>query len=346
MSRAERRRRRHRRRRGLVILVALLALTAGAVYEVRGLATDHGPRIPPGRPVTFVVTEGESTQEIADALERAGVVDSAVRFRRDAEDRGLDQQLKPGTYPLTTGMDPAAVVELLATGSPLGVQFTIPEGFTVAQIVDRIAGTHRFSRQQLERALRDRSLVSDYRPRGKPLEGLLFPQTYRIQTGDTPVTVLQAMLDQLGAQLGGVDLSDNPAHLDPYQVLVVASMIEREARVDEDRPRIARVIYNRLARHMPLQIDATVLYALGNRKAKLSDQDLRVNSPFNTYLHAGLPPTPICSPGMKSIQAALQPSDGNWLYYVLVSADGHHAFTADPREFARLKAAAKAKGLL
>jgi UPF0755 protein len=142
------------------------------------------------------------------------------------------------------------------------------------------------------------------------------------------------------------DPATMPRHLSPYQILTIASMVEREAKVPEDRPKIARVIYNRLAKGQPLQIDATVQYALGDGKPRLSTEDLQVDSPYNTYLHTGLPPTPIASPGEASIEAAIRPADGPWLFYVLIDGDGHHAFTASATEFARLKDEARRKGLL
>jgi UPF0755 protein len=216
----------------------------------------------------------------------------------------------------------------------------------VAQIVDRIAAAHRFSKAQVVKALSSPELQVPFRPKGVHiLEGLLFPQTYAINKQDTPVTVLQRMLDQLQSVMSNYDLRTAPMHLSPYQVLTVASLIEREAKVSADRPKIARVIYNRLAKGQKLQVDATVQYALGTSR-RLSDKDLAVKSPYNSYLHAGLPPTPIASPGEDSIRAALQPASGPWLFYVLVSKDGHHAFTASPDEFARLKQEARRKGLL
>jgi UPF0755 protein len=131
----------------------------------------------------------------------------------------------------------------------------------------------------------------------------------------------------------------------PYEALIVASLVESEAKVDEDRPKIARVIYNRLARGEPLGIDASVLYAIHQRKANLTDSDLKTASPYNTRLKAGLPPTPINSPGQKSIDAALNPAPGDWLYYVLTDKDGHHYFTNNAADFQRAVNDAKARGV-
>jgi UPF0755 protein len=345
VSRVERHQRKRRRRRGVLVMLLLLVAAGGVVSQALRLTADRQRRITPGQPVTITVSSGESSAQIGQTLTDAGVVESVGRFRAAAEDRGLDGLLKPGTYQLETGMDIDAVLDLLAKGPSVGVPFTIPEGFTVAQIVDRIAATGEFSKAELRKALEGKRLIAPYRPKTvKSLEGLLFPDTYAIEPDDTPVTVLQDMLDQLQIVLTRYDLGAAPENLTPYQVLIVASMIEREAKVDGDRPKVATVIYNRLRDRRRLEIDATVEYAVGHRG--LTAKDLESDSPYNTYRRVGLPPTPIASPGEASIRAALQPAPGDWRYYVLISKDGQHAFTASYTEFQRLKAEAKAKGLL
>jgi len=346
-SKRERRRDLRRRTRGIIVFVVLIGLLTTGAYEAFRLTSRRAPKVQAGRPVNITIAPGEGSRQIGKALERAGVIDSAGRFRAIASARGLDGALKPGDYQLETVMDVDSVIDILVRGPNLGTPFTVPEGFTVQQIVDRIAATKRFSKASLEKALVSRNLEVPFRPRGtKTLEGLLFPQTYRIDKQATATAVLQQMLDQLDSVMNQFDLSATPRHLSPYQVLIVASMVEREAKVPEDRPKIARVIYNRLARGQPLQIDATVQFALGTGKPRLSTRDLQVASPYNTYLHSGLPPTPIASPGQDSIKAAMEPANGPWLYYVLIDADGRHAFTDSATEFARLKDEAKRKGLL
>jgi UPF0755 protein len=346
-SKLERRRSRRRRTRGIVVFVVLLALITGGAYEAFRLTSHRRPEVQPGRPVNITIQPGEGSRQIGRALERAGVIESAGRFRAVASARGLDGALKPGDYQLETVMDVDSVIDILVRGPNLGTPFTIPEGFTVQQVVDRIAATKRFSKAALGKALTDPGLEVPFRPKGvKSLEGLLFPQTYRIDKDATPASVLQQMLDQADQAMNQFDLTATPRHLSPYQILTIASMVEREAKVPEDRPKIARVIYNRLAKRQPLQIDATVQYALGAKKPRLSTKDLQVASPYNTYLHVGLPPTPIASPGQDSIKAAMEPADGPWLFYVLTDADGHHAFTASSTEFARLKDQARREGLL
>jgi len=346
MSRVERRLRRRRRRRGVLVMGALLAIVGVVVFQaLQWSAAREKKAPPPGQPVTITVSSGQSSVEIGRALREAWVVDSVNRFRDVAEERGLDSSLKPGTYKLETGMSIDTVLEILAKGPSTGVPLTIPEGFTVAQIADKLVATDQFTKDEVTKALKSKDLIVPFRPKGvTSLEGLLFPETYGIEKDDTAVGVLQDMVDQLEVVLSRYQLSTAPQGLNPYQLLIVASMIEREAKVDGDRAKIAAVIYNRLAAGKRLEIDATVEYATGH--SKLTARDLQVDSPYNTYTSDGLPPTPIAAPGEAAIKAALQPADGDWIYYVLSSKEGEHAFTSSYQEFLQLKAQARAKGLL
>jgi UPF0755 protein len=326
---------------GLLLLLA----GAGVFQALQWSAAREKKAPPPGQPVTITVASGQSSVEIGRALREAGVVDSVNRFRDVAEERGLDGSLKPGTYKLVTGMSIDAVLDLLARGPSTGTPLTIPEGWTVAQIAARLADTRQFTRDEVDKALESKDLIVPYRPEGETsLEGLLFPETYGIEDKDSAESVLQDMLSQLEIVMQRQDLSEIPRGLNTYQLLIVASMIEREAKIPADRARIAAVIYNRLGIGKPLEIDATVEYAVGH--SKLTAKDLRSSSPYNTYTHKGLPPTPIAAPGEAAIQAALKPADGDWIYYVLSDKDGSHAFTNSYQDFLRLKAEAKQKGLL
>jgi UPF0755 protein len=346
MSRVERRLRKRRRRRGVLVMGLLVALAGLVVFQaLQWSAARERKPLPPGQPVTFIVRTGEGSVEIGRNLRDAGVVDSVNRFRDVAEKRGLDGSLKPGTYRLFTGMSFDAVLDILARGPSTGTPLTIPEGWTVAQIAAKLAGTEQFTKDDVDKALKSKDLNVPYRPEGvTSLEGLLFPETYGVEKDDTAESVLQDMLDQLEIVLQRQDLSAIPRGLNTYQLLIVASMIEREAKIPADRPKIAAVIYNRLAIDKRLEIDATVEYAVGH--GKLTANDLTSSSPYNTYTHDGLPPTPIAAPGEAAIQAALKPADGDWLYYVLSDKDGSHAFTRSYTEFLRLKAEARRKGLL
>ena len=181
------------------------------------------------------------------------------------------------------------------------------------------------------------------------LEGLLFPDTYQVAANETTDSVVRRMVGLMDrvAATEGVDQAPDRLGLTPYQVLIVASIIEREAKVDEDRGKIARVVYNRLRDHMALEIDATLLYAAPPGTNGVTQQLIdSLNSPYNTYKNFGLPPTPIANPGRASIHAAMNPTDGPWKYYVLADASGRHAFATTLAEHQANVAAAKAKGLL
>jgi UPF0755 protein len=177
-----------------------------------------------------------------------------------------------------------------------------------------------------------------YLPQGTDtVEGFLFPNTYEIRQDATADDVINRLLAEFQAEVKDLPWSNaTKLGVTPYQVVVVASMIEREARFAQDRPKIAAVIYNRLEKDMPLQIDATVQYALGDWR-ELTKPDYSVDSTFNTYQHQGLPPGPICNPGLASIEAALEPAKANYLYYVVIDAQGHHGFTSSYQKFLELK---------
>jgi UPF0755 protein len=190
---------------------------------------------------------------------------------------------------------------------------------------------------------------SQFQPPGSTsLEGLLFPDTYFVNPGDDEAKLLARMVDAFDrmASAAGAQDAQVKAGVTPYQAIVVASLVEEEAKVDEDRGMIARTIYNRLGRNMKLGIDATVEYAIGAHKPRLTNADLDIDSPYNTRKFAGLPPTPIAAAGQKSLEAALNPTPGPWLYYVLADANGRHAFATTDAEFEQLVRQARAKGLV
>ena len=225
----------------------------------------------------------------------------------------------------------------------------IPEGLWVSEIRAKILATF----PEMKPADVDKALAtvhSKYQPAGSTsLEGFLFPATYQVLLTDVgnPQKLIAQMVtkfDQEGDSLG-LNAGATKLGLTPYQVLTVASMVEEEAKVPGDRPKIARVIYNRLARGMSLGLDTTVEYALQQRIVNITNKQLATPSPYNTRLHAGLPPTPISSPGQAAIQAALAPTPGDWIYFVLAAKDGSQYFTASYSDFQRATAQARAAGL-
>jgi UPF0755 protein len=324
-------------------LVAVLLVVGLGVVWVR-----H--QIDPGKPGTTVavtVPPNSSTASIASILSGAGVIRNATVFRFYAKTEGAGALL-PGTYHLRKNSSYDSVISALEKGPPIVYQkFTIPEGFTVAQIAARIGALPGRSPDAVMAAATSGQVQSRYLPAGQTnLEGLLFPATYEVRADDSDVAILQKMVSTFedNASNLGVDQAAATLGVTPYQVVIVASMVEREAKLDEDRGPIASVIYNRLHQGMLLQIDATLMY--GQNITDPAKIDKKSTSPYNTYAIKGLPPTPIASPGIPSLTAAATPPSTNYLYYVLIDANGKHGFASTAADFAKLEAEARSKGLI
>jgi UPF0755 protein len=337
-----------KRRRGLriflvVLLLFILLVGAGAGYVAWAMGGNAN-----GATVNVIIPEGASGSEIASILQRAKVIRSGFVFRIVARLRGVSTDLKPGAYQLQVGMGVNAALNALKNGVPLKTfTFTIPEGKTIPEIAAIVAKHSPITAAQFLEACRSgRHRLPNMPKNSKNLEGLLFPKTYLIVEKTTADQLVDLMLHQFTVDTAGLDFTKAPAHhLTPYQAVIVASLIEREAKIEKDRPLIASVIYNRLARPMRLQIDATVEYAIllqtGKYKYPLTTDDYtNVHSPYNTYLVDGLPPAPIASPGLAALKAALDPANTAYYYYVLTSDQRSHCFARDQAEFQRCRNAA------
>ncbi|UCG40410.1 MAG: endolytic transglycosylase MltG [Acidimicrobiia bacterium] len=337
----------------VITLSVLIVLGAGYIGAVRlaewgsGLApTDvvESPDIEPGIPVSVEIAPGSTARGIAEQLVGEGVIASAETFELAVRTAEAEAALQAGTYALETGMTAEDVIAILVVG-PVEQTFwlTVPEGLRVTEILERVSSVSGLERAELEAALLDGSVSSPWVGEADALqdwEGVLFPDTYEFPRDVSPAGLLQLLADTAARRAAevGADVA--------YEDLIVASLIEAEASLDEDRPKIASVIGNRLEAGMPLQIDATVLYALGERGIVLTLDDLEVDSPWNTYVIGGLPPTPIGAPGLASIEAAMNPVESDWIYYVLTSSDGAHSFTASYDEFLAFKQQAKDDGVI
>jgi UPF0755 protein len=317
--------------KGLLLVLALLSTLAGAsLWVSRAPAEPAGVR---GETRTVVIPEGLGTSAIGDLLERQGVIRSATAFTILARLNG--QLIQAGTYKVERGAGLGSVLNVLADGPAAPPTFivTIPEGLTVDQTLARIAEADGspFSFNQLRQALAGIAVpawvpVEDLPTNAQPFEGLLFPDTYKFRVDADPQDVLVQLVLQTERVMSS--MVRPAADLDRYQTLIVASLVEREARLAEERPRISSVIHNRLKEGIRLQIDATVLYALGEQRDRVLRADLKVNSLWNTYRHSGLPPTPISGVGRASIRAAAQPSNEDYLYYVVEDPQtGRHRFS-------------------
>ncbi len=331
------------------VVLVLVLLSAGAWYVL--LRNESG--LPSGAEVQVVIPPRTGSAAIAQMLAEEGVVPNALGFRLRARLAGDDSSLKAGTYDMVTGMSYEEAVSRLKKGAePALSVVAIPEGWTIDQIAARVEAWTGVSAKGFVTAAKIRAqdswLVAKYPflkyNKTTSLEGYLFPKTYQVKAGASARDIIEMMVAQYGKEIASLDLSVPTSRgLDPHQVVMMASMIEREARVPSERPVIASVIYNRLSRGMLLEIDATVLYVVGN-KTNLLYRDLRVDSPYNTYVVHGLPPGPIASPGLASLQAACAPADTGYCFYVRTGKDGSHTFTQTKVEFLAAKAQAK-KGL-
>lgn len=306
---------------GAVALGTLLGLCVAAFwYEV------YRERSHPAAAVQLVVDQGSTFAQIADQLAVNGVISNVTTFRILARLRGEESAVRAGEYRFAPHLTQSEVLHALVTGgAQVAAWVTIPEGFTAVQIAQRletdgIGPAEAFSRDFLQHRL----LVDGAQTRS--LEGFLFPSTYLVPIGASPAQVAGIMVTEFFNMLPRTAPADaRTLHVSVPQAVTVASLVEREAKSEIDRPRIAEVIYNRLRLGMPLQVDATIEYALPAHKAQLSFADLKINSAYNTYTHLGLPPTPIANPGLPSLEAALRPAKGDDLYYVYCGG-GRHVF--------------------
>lgn len=348
-----------RRRRNPLALVLMVVIVVGiaatAVYFgkqfVSGLgdAPDYaGAGV---KQVNVRVSSGDSLSTIATTLEKSDVVKSAKAFTEAAAKDPASSAIQPGLYSLKTKMSAKNALKLLLTpSSRISHKVTIPEGLTVQQTLALISEKADVPLAQLQTALGDVANLG--LPTWLPnpnvvLEGFFAPGTYEIDPDDTPLEILQDMVANFQQMAAKVNLESGAQAIGqtPYNVLIIASLIEREAKWDDERAKIARVIYNRLAVPMPLQIDAATAYGAGKSGKDLTLADLQnTANPYNLRVLPGLPPTPIANVSEKSLQAALAPATGSWIYYVVDSADGHHFFTDDPAAFNAAVATCKANG--
>ena len=343
----ERRQRRKKRRSVLVLLVGLLMLggaCAGAYLAISPMVRSaFAPNDYTGSgtgQVQVVIPPGASGKTIAQVLAKAGVVKSAKAFvdaaKRDSRSAGI----QPGTYQLRFRMSAAAALAaLLDPSSKLELKVTIPEGTRVPGMLTLLSKGLGISMSSLQAALRDHAAIGlPASAKGNP-EGYLFPATYSFQPGVSATEVLSAMVARGQTELQQLGIA--PARM--HMVLTEASLVQAESGSVVYMPRIARVIDNRLAKKIKLQLDTTVHYATGRFTLLTTTKDLQVNSPYNTYLHAGLPPGPIDSPGAAAIQAVLHPAAGPWLFFVTVNPDtGLTKFGTTPADQAKMKAEFKA----
>jgi len=305
-----------------VAAVVVAAIVAGALFWY-AVAAD---RSHPQASEQLVVQTGTTFDEIASQLVAGGVIGNTLTFRILARLRDEDAAVRAGEYRFGPHVTQSEVLHALVTGgAQVAAWVTIPEGFTAEQIAARLQSDGFGSSAALRGDFVRETLLVDG-TRTKSLEGFLFPSTYLMPLGAAPEQIAALLTVQFLKELPRDAASRARAlHVSVTQGVTVASLVEREAKSQADRPKIAAVIYNRLRLGMPLQVDATIEYALPQHKSALSFADLRIDSPYNSYVHAGLPPTPIANPGLASLEAAFHPAKSEDLYYVYCG-NGRHVF--------------------
>ena len=340
--------------KGYILALLLLLVATVWTFVLGSRSVSPGDR----SPVRVVVPNGASAKEIARILRDRNVIRSPFVFVLTCRLSGKTGKLKPGVYEFNRAMAVPAIIRSLVRGEALEAWITIPEGYTIRQIADILEARGITDSDVFVRiGVAGAASFSQYSFLcGTSLEGYLFPDTYLMARGIQPELVIEKMLDTFerkvvvpyreeielaASRWFGVARGDFGEGL--HKVLTVASLIEREAKVPKDRPLIAAVIYNRLKKGLKLEIDATVSYVPGDSRANKSAlhyEDLRTDSPYNTYKYPGLPPGPICNPGLACIKAALKPADVDYLYYV-AKPDGSHVFSRTLQEHNRAKRAIK-----
>lgn len=302
---------------GLRVAAGVLALVAGAaavaggtVIWARGAITAPGPL---DAPMAVVVPRGSGTETIAVTLMQAGVIDNPLLFVAAVRFHGPRRDLKAGEFLFPAGVSIAGALDILRQGKPVVHRLTVPEGLTTRQVIDLLTATPVLSGTIGER----------------PAEGALLPETYHFSFGESRAVLLARMrsaMDQALAEAWKSRAPDLPLE-SPEEALVLASVVEKETGVAAERPRVAGVFVNRLRTGMRLQSDPTVIYALTDGESDftraLTRTDLRVESPYNTYVVAGLPPGPIANPGRAALVAATQPEKHEYVYFVADGTGGH-----------------------
>ncbi|MCL6518589.1 MAG: endolytic transglycosylase MltG [Armatimonadetes bacterium] len=327
-------------RRVSLLAVFLLAIVALGVL----LWLSWGVWTPAGRDrkVMVLIPNGYSTKKIARLLAKSGVIRSSSGFILLALWQHKSESLKPGAYELSPAMTPSKILRKIAAGDVSAKWVTFPEGFTTSQIAERLHAEGLVNMDRFYSLARTRGsdFTTSFPHPGDDLEGYLFPDTYLISIGSSEESIIQEMLDNFGKRIADLMPEIATSGMSLHEIVILASLIEREARISKDRPLISAVLRNRLSKGMHLECDATILYALGRHKSRLFYRDLGIDSPYNTYRYPGLPPGPIANPGLASIKAALHPANVDYLYYV-AKRDGSHIFSRTLDEHNRAKQIAR-----
>ena len=331
----------------VVAVLALAAIAFFVVPAVKGFFAGEDTKVAAGQQVTITIPEGASGDTIASILSENHIVENPKDYYAAVKKLNADMSLKPGTYSLTTLMDATKVVQQLMEGPNAGSDaLTIPEGLTVDQVADRVAAAYdSISKEDFLNQAKASNYVDDYSflegAANDSLEGFLFPKTYSLGTDPSADDAIRAMLDQFNTEYKTLDFAGCEAkikerygvEMSDYDIINLASIVEREGLNAEQRAHVASVFYNRLAGKLDglryLNSDATMMYVTGG---EVTADDLQSDSPYNTYKHEGLPPTPICSPSLEALKATLEPTDSDDLYFYITQDEEYFSQTYEEHQ--------------
>ncbi|HEU0014332.1 MAG TPA: endolytic transglycosylase MltG [Longimicrobium sp.] len=322
---------------GGALALGLLALALGVTLTTCGSGQGKGD------PVRFTVPRGAGLSTVADTLDARGIVGSPRMFKLYARMKGAAPKLKPGIYEVRRGAAFSLIVRKLVTGDVVKTRVVVPEGWDLRGIAPRLATATGLPADSILSRLMEPAQAEKYGVPGPTLEGYLYPATYVFPTGSSLDQILREMTAQYRrAWTPAMREKARALGMDEREVVTLASIVEKEARVWTERPTIARVYHNRLKRGMRLEADPTVQYALGEHQQRLLHRhiDQVADDPYNTYRHRGLPPGPIASPSKGAIEATLEPAEHDFLFFV-ARPNGTHVFTRTLAEHNRAAAAAR-----
>ncbi len=320
----------------IVVIGAVLVFVDPTVVKIeKPVQTAEEPTgevIEEEKRINVKIREGMSTAEIAERLAEKDIIDSGLRFRLFARFYGYDDKFRPGSYTFTANMSDEEVFQKLLTGEKTVVRFTVPEGFGVKEIAERLYNLDLADKKDFLKAAENFAPYDYMRKRQNVFfaaEGFLFPDTYNVESDIEIEEILELMAANFDDRVTpSMRVTAEKMGLSVYDLITLASLVEREVRFPEDRPIVAQVFLKRLKLNMPLQTDATLQYLMDSPKEDVSIEDTQIDSPYNTYRHTGLPPGPIANPGMASIMAVLHPSETDYLYFVADrQGHNHYAYT-------------------
>ena len=331
----------------LMVIIAVVIIVLIAVFAFIGYSKSLDKAFDPEKKDTQYVeiVPGSTTVDIGNTLEEKGIIESASKFKTYTKLKRTGSLYQAGTYGFSPSMKLSEIAQTLIDGKTSQMTFTVPEGYTIYQIGEKLAADGVVDLDKFNDLLVNGDFDYDFlkgaQSGSNHLEGYLFPETYVVEFGASEETIINTMLGQFDKVLTDEmrkDIKKSGHTLN--EIMAIASIVEREAKVDNERGKVSSVIYNRLKIDMPLQMCSTVQYVLGEQKEILTYADTEIESPYNTYVNPGLPPGPICCPGEEAIKAAIYPDDTDYLYFVVSEKlDGTQNFSSDIEKFEKDKAA-------